>query len=182
MTQVLPETARLAALQRYNILDTPADGSLDRLVALAAKVFNMPIAIISLVDEDRLWFKSRHGLEMHQVSREPGLCASAILSDEVYIVEDARRDPRALANPLVASEFGLQFYAGAPLHTHDGHNLGTFCLIDQKPRYLTEGQKAILRDMAALAMDELELRLAARLAAQESARRIAELEQQLAAR
>ncbi|WP_400192679.1 GAF domain-containing protein [Hymenobacter sp. B81] len=174
------EAERLAALRRYEILDTPPDGSMNRLAALAAKVFNMPIAIISLVDEDRIWFKSHHGLEVEQIDRAPGLCASAILSDEVYLVEDARRDPRTLANPLVAGEFGLQFYAAAPLTTHDGYNLGTFCLIDQKPRYLTEQQKAILQDMSGIAMDEIELRLAARKAAEANARRIAELEQRAA--
>jgi GAF domain-containing protein len=174
------ETARLQALKRYDILDTPEDGSMNRLAGLAAKVFNMPIAIISLVDEDRIWFKSRHGLDAEQIDRGGGLCDSAILSEEVYIVEDARRDPRTLANPLVAGEFGLQFYAGAPLQTHDGHMLGTFCLIDRKQRYLTEAQKLILQDLAAVAMDEIELRLAARRAVQESARQVTELQQQLA--
>ncbi|AIZ63969.1 serine/threonine protein phosphatase [Hymenobacter sp. DG25B] len=187
MTQTITETGRLSALQRYNILDTPVDGTFERMTAMAAKVFNMPIAIISLVDEDRIWFKSRHGLEANQIDRNPGLCASAILSDEVYIVEDARRDPRTLANPLVAGEFGLQFYAAAPLITHDGHKLGTFCIIDRKPRYLTEAQKLILQDMAAIVMDEMELRLAALTSLAENARqtaealrRVAELEKQLA--
>lgn len=174
------EAARLQVLKRYDILDTPEDGSMNRLAGLAAKVFNMPIAIISLVDEDRIWFKSRHGVDAAQIDRGGGLCDSAILSDDVYIVEDARRDPRTLANPLVAGEFGLKFYAGAPLRTHDGYRLGTFCLIDQKQRYLTEAQKLILQDMAAVAMDEIELRLAARLAARESARQVAELQEQLA--
>ncbi|QJX45638.1 GAF domain-containing protein [Hymenobacter taeanensis] len=180
MNHLQTETERLTALKRYDILGTPADGSMNRLAALAAKVFNMPIAIISMVDEDRIWFKSRHGLDVDHIDRDPGLCASAILSDEVYIVEDARRDPRTLTNPLVAGEFGLQFYAAAPLRTHDGYNLGTFCLIDQKPRYLTQAQKAILQDLADLAMDEIELRLAARQAAQESTERIAELEMRAA--
>ena len=179
-TQTTHEAARLQVLKRYNILDTPEDGSMNRLAGLAAKVFNMPIALISLVDEDRIWFKSRHGLDAAQIDRGGGLCDSAILSEEVYIVEDARRDPRTLANPLVAGEFGLQFYAAAPLQTHDGYKLGTFCLIDQKQRYLTEAQKLILQDMAAIAMDEIELRLAARLAAQENDRQVAELQQQLA--
>ncbi|ALW84981.1 serine/threonine protein phosphatase [Hymenobacter sedentarius] len=179
-TDTTREAARLQALKRYNILDTPEDGSMNRLTGLAAKVFNMPIALISLVDEDRIWFKSRYGLDAEQIDRDPGLCASAILSDEVYIVEDARQDPRTLANPLVAGEFGLRFYAAAPLQTHDGHQLGTFCVIDQKQRYLNEAQKLILQDMAAIAMDEIELRLAARLAAQENARQLDELRQQLA--
>ncbi|NVO83336.1 GAF domain-containing protein [Hymenobacter terrestris] len=173
------EAARLQALKRYDILDTPQDGSMNRLAGLAARVFNMPIAIISLVDEDRIWFKSRYGLDAEQIDRGGGLCDSAILSDEVYIVEDARNDPRTLANPLVAGEFGLRFYAAAPLQTHDGYRLGTFCLIDQKQRYLNENQKLVLQDMAAIAMDELELRLAARQAAQENERQLNELRQQL---
>lgn len=167
---------RIEALRRYEVLDTPPDGSFDRLTSLAARVFNMPIAIISLVDTDRIWFKSHHGLDVEQIDYEPGLCASAIMSDDVYLVEDARNDPRTLANPLVAGEFGLQFYAAAPLKTRDGHNLGTFCLIDKKQRYLTNDQKLILEDMAAIAMEELEMRLAARLTARETNRRIAELE------
>ncbi len=179
-TETTQEAARLKALNRYAILDTPEDGSMNRLAGLAAKVFNMPIAIISLVDEDRIWFKSRHGLDADQIDRGGGLCDSAILSDEVYIVEDARRDPRTLANPLVAGDFGLRFYAAAPLQTHDGYKLGTFCLIDQKQRYLNESQKLILQDMAAIAMDEIELRLAARLAAQKNDRQMAELKQELA--
>ena len=179
-TETTQEAARLQVLRRYEILDTPEDGSMNRLAALAAKVFSMPIAIISLVDEDRIWFKSRHGLETTQIDRDPGLCSSAILSDEVYIVEDARNDPRTLTNPLVAGDFGLRFYAAAPLQTHDGYKLGTFCLIDQKQRYLNENQKLILQDMAAIAMDEIELRLAARQAAQKNARQVADLQQQLA--
>uniref|UniRef100_UPI003CF08D4E GAF domain-containing protein n=1 Tax=Hymenobacter sp. B1770 TaxID=1718788 RepID=UPI003CF08D4E len=114
-------------------------------------MFNMPIAIISLVDTDRIWFKSIHGLEAAQIGRDPGLCASAILSEEVYLVEDARQDPRTLANPLVAGEMGLRFYAAAPLATHDGHNLGTFCLLDQQPRYLNTAQQGMLQDLAAVA-------------------------------
>ncbi|WP_229725412.1 GAF domain-containing protein [Hymenobacter baengnokdamensis] len=141
----------------------------------------MPIAIISMVDEDRIWFKSHHGLEAEQIERGGGLCDSAILSEEVYLVEDTRRDPRTLTNPLVAGEMGLRFYAAAPLTTHDGYKLGTFCLIDQKPRYLNQDQKLMLQDLATIAMDEIELRLAARNTLAASARRIQELEQELSA-
>lgn len=180
MTDTPREAARLAALKRYDVLDTPQDGSLNRLTALASKMFNMPIAIISMVDEDRIWFKSHHGLDAEQIDKGGGLCDSAILSEDVYIVEDARQDPRTLTNPLVVGEMGLRFYASSPLTTHDGHNLGTFCLIDQKPRYLNQEQKLMLQDLAAVAMDEIELRLAARTAVAASARRVAELEQELA--
>ena len=179
ITDTPREAARLAALKRYDVLDTPPDGSMNRLTALAAKMFNMPIAIISMVDVDRIWFKSHHGLDAEQIGRDPGLCDSAILSEEVYLVEDARQDPRTLTNPLVVGEMGLRFYAAAPLTTHDGHNLGTFCLIDQKPRYLNQDQKGMLQDLAAVAMDEMELRLASRTAVAASTRRVAELEQEL---
>ena len=155
------EEKRLVALRKYEILDTPTDGSFDDLTALAAKVFNVPIAIVSLVDEDRIWFKSHHGLEIEQIDRHPGLCASAILSDDVYLVEDARNDPRCLANPLVAGEFGLQFYAAAPLQTADG-NIGTFCILDTRQRYINTDQEDMLRQMARIVMKEIELRLQSR--------------------
>jgi two-component sensor histidine kinase len=158
------ETARLAALRRYEILDTPPDGSFDHVASIAARLFDVPIAIVSLVDEDRIWFKARHGLEVDQVSRDPGLCASAILQADPYVLTDASRDPRSLANPLVAGEFGLRFYAAAPLRTSDGHNLGTLCVIDQEPRVASEDQIAQLEALAAIVMDQMELRLAARLA------------------
>ncbi|WP_426061251.1 GAF domain-containing protein [Hymenobacter sp. B1770] len=178
-TDTSHETARLAALKRYDILDTPPDGSMNRLTALASKMFNMPIAIISMVDEDRIWFKSLHGLEAEQIDRGGGLCDSAILSEDVYIVEDARSDPRTLTNPMVVGEMGMRFYAASPLTTHDGHRLGTFCLIDQRPRYLNQEQQRMLQDLAAIAMDEIELRLAARTATAASTRRVAELEREL---
>ena len=164
ITAPLPanETERLAALRRYDVLDTPRDGAFDHIVALAARVLDVPIALVSLVDHDRIWFKARHGLDVQQVGRELGLCASVILGDEVYVVNDARLDPRTLANPLVAGELGLRFYAAAPLHTHDGYNLGTMCVIDQNPRQLSAEQKDILADLAAVVIDEMELRLAAR--------------------
>ena len=166
------EQQRLEALRRYDVLDTPADGAFDRITRLASLVLDMPIAIVSLVDHDRIWFKSTQGLDgVQQIDRDPGLCASAILADETWIVEDARNDPRALANPLVAGEFGLQFYAGSALRTQDGYNLGTLCVIDRQPRELTSQQVQVLDDLAALVVDELELRLAAR----RQARRATEL-------
>ncbi len=171
------ERERLAAMRRYDILDTPPDGAFDRITALAARFFNVPICIISIVDHDRIWFKSHHGLEVQQIGREPGLCASAILQEEVYTVLDAKVDPRTLANSLVAGEFGLRFYAAAPLRTRDGFNLGTLCVIDHQPRQVTEAEKETLKDLAAIVIDELELRLAAQKAVQaEVALRMAALE------
>ena len=166
------EEERLAAVRRYEILDTPSDGAFERITRIASLVLDVPIAIITIVDHDRIWFKSVEGLEgVEQIDRVPGLCASAILSDELYLVRDAAVDPRTLANPLVAGELGLRFYAAAPLHTSDGYNLGTMCVIDREPRDLTDDQAQVLEDLAALVVDELELRLAAR----RQARRATEL-------
>jgi two-component sensor histidine kinase len=158
------EQQRLAAVARYDILDTPPDGAFDRITALAARRFNVPISIISVVDHDRIWFKSHHGLEVEEIGREPGLCASAILSNEAYVLVDASVDPRSLANPLVAGDFGLRFYAAVPLTTQDGHNLGTLCVIDKESRPVTQDEIDDLRDLASLVIDQLELRLAAKLA------------------
>ena len=158
------EAERLAAIQRYDILDTPPDGAFDRITALAARLFSVPIAIVSIVDHDRIWFKSHHGLELDQIDRVAGLCASAILQTTPWVVDNAPLDPRALANPLVAGEFGLRFYAAAPLRTVDGHNLGTMCILDFEPRQLTPDETATLQDLAAMVMSELELRLASRSA------------------
>jgi formate hydrogenlyase transcriptional activator len=172
MDAMLPqnERERLDALQRYRILDTPSDGAFDHLTAVAADFFQVPIAIVSLVDHDRIWFKSHHGLDACEIGREPGLCASAILSPDVYYVRDAIVDARTLANPLVAGDLGLRFYAAAPLRTHDGFNLGTLCIIDRKPRELAPSEAAMLTKLAALVMDQMELQLAAR--------KVAELEQE----
>jgi formate hydrogenlyase transcriptional activator len=163
------ESGRLNALQRYQILDTPPDGAFDHLTAVAANLFRVPIAIVSLVDHDRIWFKSHHGLDACEMGREPGLCASAIFSSDVYHVRDAITDVRTLSNPLAAGKFGLRFYAAAPLRTHDGFNLGTFCIMDRKPRELASFEMEMLTKLAALVMDQMELRLAAR--------KVAELEQ-----
>jgi phosphoserine phosphatase RsbU/P len=158
------EEARLAAVRRYDVLDTPPDGAFDRITAVAARQFDVPIAIVSIVDSDRIWFKSHHGVDADEIGRDPGLCASAILQNEPWVVRDAATDPRTLANPLVAEDFGLRFYAGAPLTTGDGFNLGTLCVIDREPRDITERDTETLRDLAAVVMDELELRRSARSA------------------
>lgn len=162
------EPQRMAAVRRYDILDTPPDGAFDRITALAARRFNVPISIVSIVDEDRIWFKSHHGLPISQIDREPGLCASAILGDAAHVVTDASVDPRTLANPLVAGDFGLRFYAGVPLKTSDGYNLGTLCVIDFEARPVDQSQLDDLSDLATIVMDQLELRLSARRAIQQS--------------
>lgn len=158
------EEARMLAVERYRILDTPPDGTFDRIVGLAARMFSVPVAIVSVVDRDRIWFKAHHGTDVGEIGRDPGLCASAILQDEAWVVPDALTDPRTLANPLVAGEFGLQFYAGVPLRTPDGYNLGTFCILDREPREFTAEDIRTLEDLAAIVMNDLELRLQSRSA------------------
>lgn len=156
------ELERMEAVRRFDILDTPPDGAFDRVTALAAKIFDVPIALVTIVDHDRIWFKSRYGLEgVEQIDRDPGLCASAIMEEKAYVVEAARSDPRTLANPLVAGKFGLQFYAAAPLRTSDGHRLGTLCIIDREPRMFSPSQAEVLQGLADIVMDEMELRLSA---------------------
>ena len=156
------EAARLAALHSYEILDTPPDGSFDRVTALAARHFDVPVALVSLVDEDRIWFKSRHGLGAEQIPRSPGLCASVIFSDKAYVVRNAIEDPRTLTNPLVAGKMGVRFYAAAPLVTHDGYRLGTINIIDFKPREFDSDGEETLHQFAGLVMDQMELRLSTR--------------------
>jgi GAF domain-containing protein len=151
-------------VHRYDILDTPPDGAFDRVTSLAARIFSVPTAIVSIVDHDRIWFKSHHGTDVEQLDRDPGLCASAILQNDPWVIEDAVIDPRALSNPLVAGEFGLKFYAGVPLRTRDGFNLGTLCILDTESRQFTADETRTLEDLAAIVMNDLELRLEARKA------------------
>ncbi len=170
------EPERIKAVRRYDILDTPPDGAFDRITAIAARRFNVPISIISIVDHDRIWFKSHHGLDVEQIGRDPGLCASAILSNDPHVLPDAKLDVRSLANPLVAGEFGLRFYAGVPLRTSDGYNLGTLCVIDRKPHAPDNQQMEDLKDLAAVVMDQMELRLSARRAAGHAAIMVREID------
>jgi GAF domain-containing protein len=157
------EVERLQALYSYDILDTPPDGTFDCITSLAAEIFHVPVALVSFVDEDRIWFKSRYGLEgVEQIDRAPGLCASVIMSDEAYVVCNALEDPRTLANPLVAGAMGLRFYAAAPLITHDGYRLGTINIIDFAPREFDEAGEKMLRQLATIVMEQISLRLAAR--------------------
>ena len=162
MTTTFDDSARLEAVRRYDILDTPPDGSFDRITALAAELFDVPIALVTIVDHDRIWFKSRFGLDgVEQIGRDPGLCASAIMQEDPYVIEEARKDARSLANPLVSGKFGLQFYAAAPLRTGDGHRLGTLCIIDREPRMFSPRQADLLQRLSDIVMDEMELRISA---------------------
>ncbi|WP_236789093.1 PP2C family protein-serine/threonine phosphatase [Amycolatopsis sp. GM8] len=155
------EDARLAAVRRYDILDTPPDGAFDRIALVAARLLGTPIATVSIVDTDRIWFKATTGLAVRQIGRDPGLCSTAILADVPYVVRDALTDPRTVDNPLIQSELGIRFYAAAPIITADGHRLGTVNVLDTKPRGTGPVDTATLADLAAVVMDELELRLSA---------------------
>ncbi|MDE2577205.1 MAG: sensor domain-containing diguanylate cyclase [Hyphomicrobiales bacterium] len=157
------ESSRLAALRRYQILDTPPEGAFDDITTLASKYFGVPISIVSLVDEDRVWFKSIQGIPgVRQIDRGPGLCASAVLSDQVYVAEDLRKDPNSMANPLVASESGFRFYAAAPLMTSEGYGLGTMCVIDTKPRTFGADDAAMLSLMGRIVMNQMDARINSR--------------------
>jgi signal transduction histidine kinase len=158
------ELERKSVLDSYAILDTPRDGSFDHIARLAATLLDIPIAVISLVDTDRIWFKSTVGLDVQQINREPGLCSSAILSPEFYMVEDAIRDPRTMANSLVTGNLGIRFYAAAPLTTRTGYNLGTLGVIDMKSRTLSEQQRSMMQQLARIVMDQMEIRLSVRQA------------------
>ena len=158
------EEARLAEVRRYEILDTPPDGAFDRIALLASQLLDTPIAIVSIVDADRIWFKSHHGIDATEIGRDPGLCASAILESKPWVIEDAAIDPRALTNPIVAGQLGLRSYAGAQLVTRDGHNLGMLCVLDRRPRKFSPQQIGVLEKLAAVVVSEMEVRLAARQA------------------
>lgn len=157
------EIDRIEELKKYEILDTPSEADFDEITSLAAKIFNVPVAIITMVDTDRIWFKSSYGLDAEEIPRDPGLCSSAIMSDDIYIVEDAQVDSRTLSNPLVAGAMGLQFYAAAPLKSKNGFNLGNICIIDKIPRTLTGKEISILLQLSRIIMDKFELKLQSRL-------------------
>jgi GAF domain-containing protein len=149
----------MAALRRYRILDTSPEAALDAITGLAARLLDAPIALVTLVDSDRVWFKSRSGTELIQTDRAPGLCSTAILGDGPYVVSDAATDPRTVDNPLVAGDFGLRFYAAAPLCTPDGYKVGVLCVLDMKPRGVSSREMEILEGLARLVMERLEARL-----------------------
>ncbi|MGA7954778.1 MAG: response regulator [Gloeobacterales cyanobacterium] len=153
------ELERLSALHRYNILDTAPEEAFDRVTALAARLFSVPIALISLTDENRQWFKSHWGLGISEMERDLAFCAYAILSTETLIIPDTHLDPRFVDNPLVVEEPKIRFYAGALLCTKDGYNLGTFSIADQKPRSLSPKEQTYLEDFAAIIMGQIEQRI-----------------------
>jgi len=153
------EARRIRALRGYGVLDTSPDAAFDRVTQLAADLFDAPIALVSLIDETRQWFKSRQGLDLCSTAREDAFCSHAIElgPDAVMVVEDATLDPRFAVNPLVVGERGIRFYVGAVLTSPEGHNLGTLCVIDTKPRPRpTDRELSRLRALARIVLDELE--------------------------
>ncbi|MES2408144.1 MAG: PAS domain S-box protein [Pseudomonadota bacterium] len=152
------EAARLAALRQYDILDTPTEAEFDDFTRLASQICGTPIALISLVDDKRQWFKSRHGIDVPETPRDISFCGHAIHEQEIFEIPNALEDERFRDNPLVTSDPNIRFYAGAPLRTSDGHGIGTLCVIDSVPHKLTEAQRDALTILSRLVIRRLELR------------------------
>jgi two-component system cell cycle sensor histidine kinase/response regulator CckA len=152
------EKKRLKVLWEYQVLDTIPEEVFDDLTELAARICEAPIAMITLVDEDRQWFKSKVGVSVNETSRDISFCGHAIGQTDLFIVPDATKDSRFARNPLVISDPKIRFYAGAPLVSPDGYALGTLCVIDKVPRELRPEQKQALRILSRHVMTQLELR------------------------
>lgn len=152
------EVERLNILHQYGILDTPHEEPFERIAALARLIFDTPIVLISLLDEDRQWFKSNIGLDVRETPREQAFCNETIRSDDVLVIADAEIDIRTAQNPLVTGQPHIRFYAGAPLVTPEKARLGSLCIIDRAPRRFDDRETAILKSLAGLVMKEMELR------------------------
>ena len=155
-----PEASRLEALHRYALLESAPEDSFDDLVKMAARYFDVPYSVISLVDSDRIWFKARFGIDDPQVARIPGLCATAIQQTSIYHLFDASLDDVAMKHPLVMPDDGIRFYAGHPLTTADGFNIGSVCVMGHSPRELSDDDREFLIALSRLVTNEIERRYA----------------------
>lgn len=149
------EESRITMLRSLDILDTEPEERFDRLTRIAKRLFGVPIALVSLVDVNRQWFKSCQGLEVTEMSRDTSFCGHAILGDDIFIISDASLDDRFYDNPLVVNEPRIRFYAGVPLVISNGIKVGTLCLIDREPRILSDDDKELLCDLGKMAAQEL---------------------------
>ncbi|WP_267359381.1 MULTISPECIES: GAF domain-containing protein [unclassified Methylobacterium] len=163
------ELERLTVLKNLELLDTPQDPAFDDLCREASRAFNAPIALITLLDEHRQWFKARVGLDICETRRDASFCNYVVAHDSVLIVPDARQDPRFTDNPLVVGPPHVRFYAGAPLYYGDGVRLGAMCIIDQRPRAADEVDVESLRHLADRVAGEIWVRQATRYAEQQCA-------------
>lgn len=154
----LPQTERerLGALQASGLLDSEPEERFDRVTRTASRLFEVPIALVSLIDEHRQWFKSRIGLDTAETPRDVSFCGHAILDEGILTVEDTQTDPRFADNPLVVDGPKIRFYAGCPLHDQDGNAFGTLCIIDSKPRSLGAEEQAALSDLARMVEREIQ--------------------------
>ena len=157
LTPAIPadERQRLKTLRDMKLLDTPPEERFDRVTRLAKQVFDTPIALVSLVDADRQWFKSRQGLDATETPRDISFCGHAILDDKVLVIKDATKDDRFCDNPLVCSNPNIRFYAGYPLAAPDGSRVGTLCIIDEEPRDVSAEQLRLLRELGRMVEEEL---------------------------
>ena len=149
------EEERLATLRSLHILNTPRHDRFDRYTRISSQMFDMPIALISLIDRDRQWLKSSVGLDVEETPRDVSFCGHAILGDGVFEIQNSRRDKRFRDNPLVLEQPHVTYYAGAPLEAPNGHRLGTLCLIDRVPRRLNDEEKAMLKSLADMVVSEM---------------------------
>ncbi|HKS15654.1 MAG TPA: histidine kinase dimerization/phosphoacceptor domain -containing protein [Pseudomonas sp.] len=150
--------ARLAALRSYGVLDTPREADFDELVGLAAKICGTPISVVNLIEEDRQWFKAEVGLGIRETPLDVSICRHVLLQPGITVIPDLLADPRMCLNPLVTADAGLRFYAGCLLKTPEGHGIGTLCVLDHKPRGLSEDQLSALAVLANQVMGQMELR------------------------
>lgn len=149
------EKERLSQLRALSILDTPPEERFDRITRMAKRLFDVPIALVSLVDQNRQWFKSSFGLDVAETDRSISFCSHAILSNDTLIINDATQDDRFSDNPLVTDKPHIRFYAGHPLRTLSGHRMGTLCVIDRRPREFTDDDIAMLADLASMVEHEM---------------------------